>query len=218
MEWSLHSEVASCDVSPRWICSPHSVSSCGATGTRCSITTLAGTCNVHVSSVSIAEQGHSETLSHSDLGDHTDHPPGGRLCHNFSDGKSCHLHAWNFSCSTSKQQDFQKRSLGLPQHLEDPQQITYKRTELGCRTRNWSPSSNSHSSSLFPVIPLWDPRPLHSKDQGYRSCLALVLSCSGKAEVVQDRIILDIISYMQLERPRHTQSYQSGIWALFWRP
>ena len=39
-----------------------------------------------------------------------------------SDGKSYHLHAWGLSCSTTKQQDFQRRSLGSQQHLEDPQQ------------------------------------------------------------------------------------------------
>ena len=37
--------------------------------------------------------------------------------------------------------------------------------------------------------------------KGYSSCLALVLS---KAEVVQDRIISDKISSMELERPRTT--------------
>ena len=44
-------------------------------------------------------------------------------CHN----KSYHLHAWRLSCSTTKQQDFQKRSLGSRQLLEDPQQT-------GCMT------------------------------------------------------------------------------------
>ena len=36
--------------------------------------------------------------------------------------KSYHLHAWRLSCSTTKQQDFQERSLGTQQHLGDPQQ------------------------------------------------------------------------------------------------
>ena len=38
-------------------------------------------------------------------------------------GKSYHLHAWRLSCSTTKQQDFQKRSLDSPQLLGDPPQI-----------------------------------------------------------------------------------------------
>ena len=45
-------------------------------------------------------------------------------CHSFiSDGKSYHLHAWGFSCGTTKQQDFQSRSLGLLRHLGYPQQL-----------------------------------------------------------------------------------------------
>ena len=47
-------------------------------------------------------------------------------CHNrpgyVSDGKSYHLHTWRLSCSTTKQQDFQKRSPDSRQLLEDPQQ------------------------------------------------------------------------------------------------
>ena len=46
-----------------------------------------------------------------------------------SHGQSYHLHAWRLSCSTSKQQDFQERSLGSQQPLVDPQQIT--RTTIG---------------------------------------------------------------------------------------
>ena len=40
-----------------------------------------------------------------------------------SDRKSYHLQAWRLSCDTTKQQAFQKRSLGLPQHQGDPQPI-----------------------------------------------------------------------------------------------
>ena len=44
-----------------------------------------------------------------------------------SDRKSYRLHAWRLSCDTTKQQAFQPRSLGLPQHLHvgDPQPITW---------------------------------------------------------------------------------------------
>ena len=49
---------------------PSSPSSClrfrtHSIGSRCSITTLAGAVDVHVAAVSLAEQGLSETLSHS---------------------------------------------------------------------------------------------------------------------------------------------------------
>ena len=42
-----------------------------------------------------------------------------------SSGKSYHLHAWRLLCSTTKQHDFQGRSLSLPQllHVGDPPQI-----------------------------------------------------------------------------------------------
>ena len=40
-----------------------------------------------------------------------------------SGGKSYRLHARRLSCDTTKQQAFQTRSLGLPQHLGDPQPI-----------------------------------------------------------------------------------------------
>ena len=40
-----------------------------------------------------------------------------------SSGKSYHLHAWRLSCSTTKQQDFQRRSLSSPQLLGDPLKI-----------------------------------------------------------------------------------------------
>ena len=49
-----------------------------------------------------------------------------------SSGKSYHLHAWRLLCSTTEQQDFQGRSLSLPQllHVGDPPQIEY--TMTGC--------------------------------------------------------------------------------------
>ena len=117
----------------------------------CSVSGLAGDVNVHVSSISSAQQSHSEAPVH----------PGGRsnsrsplvaetswfphllrLCvehplafpyrqdllsqqdQNYvSDGKSYHLHAWRLSCDTIKQQAFQTRSLGSQQPLGGPQPI-----------------------------------------------------------------------------------------------
>ena len=43
-----------------------------------------------------------------------------------SDGKLCHLHAWRLSCSTTKQQDFQRRALDSQQAVENPQQTECK--------------------------------------------------------------------------------------------
>ena len=47
-----------------------------------------------------------------------------------SSGKSYDLHTWRLLCSTTKQQDFQGRSLSLPQllHVGDPPQIEYTMT------------------------------------------------------------------------------------------
>ena len=56
-----------------------------------------------------------------------------------SSGKSYHLHAWRLLCSTTRQQDFQGRSLSLPQllHVGDPPQIECMMTggyaSLPCR-------------------------------------------------------------------------------------
>ena len=44
-------------------------------------------------------------------------------------GKSYQLHAWRLSCSTTKQQDFQRRSLSLQQLLGDPPQIECTTTD-----------------------------------------------------------------------------------------
>ena len=41
--------------------------------------------------------------------------------------------------------------------------------------------------------------------------------CKGKGAVVHDRIISDMLSYMDIERPRATWSYQNGIWVWSWR-
>ena len=122
-------------------------------GPACTILKRYGVClvvDVHVSTVSPAQQSHSKTKDH----------PGGRgnshsppppwwssqpwfphllpLCvyhpriilyrwdllsqqGYVSDSKSYHLHAWRLSCSTTKQQGFQ-RSLDSQQPLGDPQQ------------------------------------------------------------------------------------------------
>ena len=87
-EWSLHPEITTlifelyCLPAVDMVATVHHtelpvhVSDSGATstGSGCTITTLAGTVDVHVSSISLAEQDHLETLSHPDQREHTDHP------------------------------------------------------------------------------------------------------------------------------------------------
>ena len=124
---------------------------------------------------------------HQDLWSRPDH---------ISDGKSNPLHTCRLSCSTSKGQAFQKRSLGAAprkhstNHMYDDRLLLFSAwaSEQGI-------DPHSQSSSLFPILPLADPRPqMHN---GYWSCLASVLSCSGKGQVVHDRIILGMISFMK---------------------
>ena len=62
--------------SPQHSSSPVYVSSSRAssTGDTCSVSNLAETVDVHVSTVSLAEQSHSETTNHSGRRDHSDKP------------------------------------------------------------------------------------------------------------------------------------------------
>ena len=138
--------------SPQHASSPVHGSSSGAssTGDRCFVTGLAGEVNVHVSTVSPAEQSHSEAQEHPDGRGDTHRPlvaittivstPATIECgspatiHSVPQRpfvttglylKLYHLHAWRLLCSTTKQQDFQGRYLSLPQllHVGDPPQI-----------------------------------------------------------------------------------------------
>ena len=193
----------------------------------CSGTTLAGTVYLHVSSISHAEQGHSETSSHSDwlrlsqpwfpyliqlcvdqpqflpYGQDLLSQPGYTL-----NKTSYYLQAWRHSCSTSNQQDLPKRSLGSLQHLEDSQQMYDDRwlpfsswaAEQGIDLLGSTPAQVA--SFLFSLIETNGLSPQMAK--GCMSCLTSVLSCTGKADVVHDRNISDIKSFMEIERPRPT--------------
>ena len=128
-------------------------SGASSSGGGCSVSGLVGEINVHVCAIFSAQQSHSEitchprsSLSNTDCSLYwwpsqpwfpdllrlcVDHPMNlsilPRLSQQdqkfISDGKSYHLHAWRLSCNITKQQDFQTRSLGLSQHLGDPQPI-----------------------------------------------------------------------------------------------
>ena len=143
-------------LSPQHSSSPVHGSSSGAlsTGDRCFVTGLAGEVNVHVSIVSPAQQRHSEAQNHPDGRGDTHRPlvavtavvstPATSVDHllrffqyrrdllsqqgYISRGKSYHLVAWRLLCSTTKQQDFQRRSLSLPQllHVGDPPQMNVR--------------------------------------------------------------------------------------------
>ena len=120
------------------------VSSSGAKSPSggCSVSRLAGEVDVHVSTLSPAQQSRAEITVHSSGRGDTRSPlvalstvvPTLRLCVEhpltlpyrqdllsqqdqkyISDGKSFHLHVWRLSCDTTKQQAFQTRSLGSRQ-------------------------------------------------------------------------------------------------------
>ena len=139
--------------SPQHASSPVHGSSSGSgassTAHRCFVTGLAGVVNVHVSTISPAQQSRSEAKDHPYGRGDTHRPlvavvstPATIECGSpamilsvpqrpfvqqgyISSGKSYHLHAWRLLCSTTKQQDFQGRSLSLLQllHVGDPPQI-----------------------------------------------------------------------------------------------
>ena len=123
-----------------------------STGDRCFVTGLAEEVNVHVSTVSPAQQSHSEAQDHPDGRVDTHRPlvavttvvstPATIECGSPAMILSVpqrpfvttglylkrqvipSLHAWRLLCSTTKQQDFQGRYLSLPQllHVGDPPQ------------------------------------------------------------------------------------------------
>ena len=132
--------------SPQHASFPVFVFSSGAlsTGNRCSVTRLVGEVDVHVSTISPSQPSHSEARDHLGGRNDTNSPlvsiptvvsistmsvcgPPSLLSYRLDlltqqgyvlSGKSYHLHTWRHSCSTTKQQDFQKRSLDSPQLLE----------------------------------------------------------------------------------------------------
>ena len=112
-------------------------------------------------------------------------------------------------CSTTKQQDFQGRSLSLPQllHVGDPPQMYDSRW---LRFTNWAtgrgfdplgPTAAQIGAFLYEL----DTHVVSLQTiKGYRSCLASVLSHTGRAAEVQAKTISDMIMSMELQRPRLT--------------
>ena len=88
-----------------------------------------------------------------------------------SNSKSYHLHAWRLLCSTIKQQDFQGRSL-----------INYKFAAAPTCRR---PSTNRMYDDRWLRFTTWATgRGFDQTIKGYRSCLASVLSHTGRAAEV----------------------------------
>ena len=208
-EWSLHLEVVNLIfrlwgtpvVDRSTTCSPQHTSSpvhgsrsrALSTGDRCFVTGLAGEVNVHVSTISPAQQSHSEAQDHPDGRGDTHRPlvavttmvstPAMIECGSpatilsvpqrdllsqqgyISSGKLYHLHAWRLLCSTTKQQDFQERFAAAPT----------------CRR----PSTNRMYNDRWLRFTTWATgRGFDQTIKGYRSCLASVLSCTGRVAEV----------------------------------
>ena len=109
------------------------------------------------------------------------------------------------------------RSLGLLQQVEDPQQIACMTTggltsQTGPCTEQRihlpGPIATQVATFQFAIFRTHGLSPQMAK--GYRSCLPLLLCRSGKAAVVHDRIISDMIYSMESEKPRLTSLLPEG--------
>ena len=188
------------------------VSNSGPTGTGCgcSVAGLAGKIDVHISTISPAQQNYSETTGHTGSRDNSDSPlvaENSRGFQTYFDSlwtTLCSFHTAQIFClnrirdtsrtesrticmhggshaTLQRQQAFQTRCLGLPQHLGDPQLIA-------CATiGGFASLAGPHGRDLIPT--------------GYRTCLGSVLNRTGKAKVALDKTICDMIASMELQRP-----------------
>ena len=219
--------------------SPVHVSDSGAssTGDRCSVTRLAGVIDVHVSTVPVAQQSHSENMCYPGQQDNCNSPlvaistvdptPTPTVCGpplllsippRPTITAGVHL-GWKLRPSarmealmqsTTKQQDFQKRSLGSLQLLGDPQQITC--TAIGGFTLLTRPQDKELIRLVPQLYSLFDTHGLSLKTiRGYGTCLASVLNHRGKTTLVQYKTISDMISSMELKAQNYTGSSTRGL-------
>ena len=195
------------------------ISDSGATSTRggCSVSGLAGKVDVHVSTISPAQQSHSETTGHTGGRGNSDSPlvaetvvvstPTSSLCgpsavlsipprssvstgSEICLGKLYRLPASRLLCDTTKQQAFQTRSLGLPQHLGRPSTncmyddrwLCFTRWAVGQGFDPLSPTAVQIASFLYTLLDTHGLSPQTIK--GYRTCLGSVLNRTGKDKVV----------------------------------
>ena len=209
------------------------VSDFGLTSTsdRCSVPGLAEEVTVHVATIPLAQQSHSETMCHPGGRGDSNKPlvstvvptPASTLCGPptlfyipprsvvttgfISDGKSYHLHALRFSSSIIKQQDFQKKYLGLLRATRRPSAIRMYDDRWICFI-HWAAGqgfdllSNAAAQIAAFLYSLFDTHGLSPQTiKGYRTCLASVLNRTSKAKVVQNRTVSDVISSKELQRP-----------------
>ena len=92
-------------------------------------------------------------------------------------GKSYHLHTWRLSCSSTKQQDFQRRSLSSPQlignRIYDDRWLRFTNWATG---RGFDPLGPTAAQIAAFLYELFDTHGLSPQTiKGYRSCLASVL-------------------------------------------
>ena len=146
-----------------------------STGGACSVSGLAEEINVHVSAVSSAQQGHSEVTCHPGSRSDIDSSlvavtalvstPTSTLCGSptvlslpprstvladsgINRGRKVISSArMEALMQTTKQQDFQTRSLGLPQHLGDPRPIACK------MTGGFASVTGPHGKDMIRLIP-----------------------------------------------------------------
>ena len=136
-----------------------------STGNRCSITSLAGTVDVHVFPISLTEKGHSETSSHS--------------------GRRCHANSLLWPSTPN--------FLHLIQLCVDHPRIQPCSRGIDLL----GPTAAQIATFLYSLFDTHDLSPQTVKS--YRSCIA----SPHRAAVIQDRIVSDMISSMEL------QSYQN---------
>ena len=102
-----------------------------------------------------------------------------------SSGESYHLHAWRLSCSTTKQQDFQKRSLSSLQLLGDPLQMECTMTGFANWTtgKGFDPIGPKAARIADFLYELFGTRGLSLQTiKGYRSCLASSLATQARRQ------------------------------------
>ena len=126
-----------------------------------------------------------------------------------SDGKSNRLRAWRLSCSTTKQQDFEEvsRLAAAPRRpstnrVYDDRWLRFAHWAAGQGIDLLGPTAAHIAVFLYYLFDTQGLSPQSIK--GYRSCLASVLSRTGMAAAVQAKTMSDMITSMELQRPRMT--------------
>ena len=224
--------------SPQHASSPVYISSSGAlsTGSRCSVTRLAGEVHVHVSTVSPVQQSHLEAQDQLGMLSNTKSPlvaittvvstPTTPVCGpplilsipprlTVTRGiclerqvipSACiealmqHYQAAGFSKEVSRLAAAPRRSSTNKMYDDKLRRFAHWATGQGFDL--FGPTAAGIAAFLYD---LFDTRGLSPQTvEGYRFCLASVLSRTGKAAAVQAKAISDMIMSMELQRPTLT--------------